>query len=253
MFDTPIHTNERSVDRVLQAGLPVVLAFWQRGSHASVGVQPMLDRVAKTYSGRLLVAKVDVASEPSLARRYGVTRVPTLVVVRDGKQLAQTNGVADEAALGRWLDAVLRGETASAPHGATTPLEGAPAPANARPATSSSSRTQNDGTGPVTLTDGNFDAIIGQNDRAVLVDFWAPWCGPCRAVAPVVEQLASEFAGRAVVGKLNVDENPRVAGRYGIRSIPALFVFRRGEIVERIVGAQPAAVIRQALARHSTS
>ncbi len=84
----------------------------------------------------------------------------------------------------------------------------------------------------------------------MLVDFWAPWCGPCRAVAPTVEQLAKEFAGQAVVAKLNVDENPRTAQRFGISSIPALYIFNRGQVVERLIGMQPPAALRQALTRH---
>ena len=78
----------------------------------------------------------------------------------------------------------------------------------------------------------------------------ARYCGPCRAVAPTVEQLAQEFAGRALVAKLNVDENPRIAQRFGISSIPALYIFKRGRVAERLVGAQPAPALRQALARH---
>ena len=85
----------------------------------------------------------------------------------------------------------------------------------------------------------------------VLVDFWAPWCGPCRMVAPSVEQLAREFDGRAVVGKLNVDENPAVAGRYNIMSIPTLLIFKNGAVVDQIVGAQPLEALRQRLVRHA--
>jgi len=84
----------------------------------------------------------------------------------------------------------------------------------------------------------------------VLVDFWAPWCGPCRMVAPSVEQLAREFAGRAVVGKLNVDDNRMTAGRYNIMSIPSLLILKRGAVVDQIVGVQPMDVLRQRLARH---
>ena len=100
------------------------------------------------------------------------------------------------------------------------------------------------------VTDATFDQVVGGNALPVLVDFWAPWCGPCRAIAPTVERLAQEFAGRAVVAKLNVDENPRAAQLFGISGIPALLVFQGGQVVERLLGAQPAPALRQALVRH---
>jgi thioredoxin 1 len=101
---------------------------------------------------------------------------------------------------------------------------------------------------PQTITDANFDQTINSK-VPVLVDFWAEWCGPCRMVAPSVEQLAQEFAGRAVVGKLNVDHNPATARRYNIMSIPALYIFKEGKVIDQIVGAQPLPVLRQRLAR----
>ncbi|NTU86247.1 MAG: thioredoxin [Chloroflexales bacterium] len=101
------------------------------------------------------------------------------------------------------------------------------------------------------LTDASFDQVVGGSATPVLVDFWAPWCGPCRTVAPAVERLAQEFAGRAVVAKLNVDEHQRAAQRFGISSIPALYIFKGGRVVERLVGAQPESALRQALARHT--
>ncbi|KPL81599.1 thioredoxin [Herpetosiphon geysericola] len=103
---------------------------------------------------------------------------------------------------------------------------------------------------PVILTDANFEQTI-RNGQTVLVDFWAAWCGPCRAIAPSIEALAKEFAGRAVVAKLNVDENPRTAQRFNIQGIPALLVFKAGKVVEQVTGAQPLNALRQVLARHA--
>ena len=92
------------------------------------------------------------------------------------------------------------------------------------------------------ITDANFAEIIN-TDQPVLVDFWATWCGPCRALAPVVEELAHEFAGKAVVGKCNVDDCDDLPMNFGIRSIPTLIFFKNGQVVDRIVGAAPKADI----------
>jgi thioredoxin 1 len=90
----------------------------------------------------------------------------------------------------------------------------------------------------VEITDANFDEII-KTGQPVLVDFWAEWCGPCKMIGPVVEELAGDFEGKAVIGKVNVDDNPGVSARFGIRSIPTLLVFKNGEIVDKQVGAVP--------------
>ena len=98
----------------------------------------------------------------------------------------------------------------------------------------------------IELNDANFDQIIN-SDKPVLVDFWAEWCGPCKMIGPVVEELAGDYEGRAVIGKLNVDENPAVTARFGVRSIPTLLVFKGGQIVDKQVGAVPKSVLSQKL------
>jgi thioredoxin 1 len=89
------------------------------------------------------------------------------------------------------------------------------------------------------FTDANFDQEVLKSDTPVLVDFWAPWCGPCRMVAPIVAEISNEYAGKLKVGKVNTDDNQEVAVRYGIMSIPTLMIFKGGEVADRVVGALP--------------
>lgn len=100
---------------------------------------------------------------------------------------------------------------------------------------------------PLELTDANFSKEVESSSEPVLVDFWAEWCGPCRMVGPVVEELAGEYEGKAKVGKVNVDNNPEVSVKYGIRSIPALLIFKNGEVVDQIIGAVPKTQIKKQL------
>jgi thioredoxin 1 len=97
------------------------------------------------------------------------------------------------------------------------------------------------------VSDSNFDQEVLKSDTPVLVDFWAEWCGPCRIIGPVVEELAGEYDGKAKITKLNVDENPQVSMKYGIRSIPSLLIFKNGEVVDQIVGAVPKNVLKKQL------
>ncbi len=95
---------------------------------------------------------------------------------------------------------------------------------------------------PIELTDSNFRNEVGKN-RAILVDFWAEWCGPCRMVSPIIDELAKDYAGKFTFGRLNVDENPSIAQLFQIRSIPTLLVFKEGKVVDGILGAAPKAQI----------
>ncbi len=100
---------------------------------------------------------------------------------------------------------------------------------------------------PLTISDDNFENEVLKSDQPVLIDFWATWCGPCRAIAPIVEELASEYDGMVKFGKLDVDNNQDTAIKYGVRSIPTLLVFKNGQVKERIVGAVPKTQIVQKL------
>ncbi len=98
----------------------------------------------------------------------------------------------------------------------------------------------------IEVTDANFDQIIN-SDKPVLVDFWAEWCGPCKMIGPIVEELAGDYEGKAVIAKMDVDMNPQVPAKFGIRSIPTLLVFKNGQVVDKQVGAVPKSVLNQKL------
>jgi|GEM_PF-2753 len=271
-IDAPIHSNANNLPRVLGAGLPVLLVFWQKDCSPCDQLAPTLDKLAKSYAGRALIVKVNAAEEPTLLGRYNISSLPSIVFIKGGKELATAVGAAVERDLAAWLDHLTENAAcppvpsgpsipASAPAATYAPSYAAGATARTAgqtygtaggpsgPAQSAGPSTATGQGVPVVLTDASFDQVIRNSDVPVMVDFWAVWCGPCKMVAPVVEQLGREFAGRALMAKLNVDENPAVSSRYGIQSIPTLMIFKKGQVVDRIVGAQPAPVLRQRLAQ----
>lgn len=230
LFDTPIHTGDQSVDRVLNAGLPVVL-FFQNDTSAPA-IDAALQRLARENAGKLLIARVRLSDNPATAARFQIRQAPAVVTLRNGQTQSQAQGVGP-AEVERHVAFLLgRGPR---PEAAPQTPPPAPRAAPARPAA---------GARPQPVTDQTFDREVMQSSVPVLVDFWAVWCGPCRMVEPTVEKLASELAGSLRVAKVNVDENPYLAQRFGVQSIPTMLIMRDGKVVDRWSGALPDHALR---------
>ena len=225
-FDAPIITGDQSIERVLAAGLPVVFVFLDGA--ASPELKETMNRLAREHTGQLLAVEVPARDNPASVRRYQVDRLPAIVTVRGGQVLSKAGGIS-----GTDLDKHV-----------TFLLGRGPRPAQTEPAGAPSAQRTGGDAHPYVVTDATFDQDVLRSPQPVLVDFWAPWCGPCRIVAPVVEKLAQEMAGRLRVAKVNVDENPLSAQRYGVQGIPTMLVVKNGQLADRWVGALPEAALR---------
>lgn len=240
-INSVIHTNQQSIDRVLQAGLPVVLVFWSTSQPVPATWEAMLNEQAAQAAGRLLIAKVNLDEEAPLRQRFQLHQVPAIMLMQAGKAEATLPASTTAAEVADWLQFLT--------HGGKRPQQPQATSQTARAQAATASQTAQ--SQPLTLTAANFDRLI-QGEQPVLVDFWAPWCGPCRMVAPAVEEVARTFQGRAVVGKLNVDEEQQIAQRYQIMGIPALYIFQQGRVVDKLVGVQSAQTLQQHLGRYAS-
>ena len=250
-YDTPLNTNDASFERaVVRASLPAVVVFWSAQETPRQQLNAVLEQVARQYAGQALVVKLDVADGPQARAQYDVDTLPQFLFFRQGKLVARAKGTPSAEALRPWVEYLL--ERGPKPVAQKPPQEQAPAVAVGQTFESAVGVGQtfqsavSDGH-PLAVTDADFERVVLGASVPVLVDFWAGWCMPCRIVAPTVEALAQEFAGRALVAKLDVDANPITAQQYGVQSIPTLIYFRNGQAVERVVGVQSAQVLRQKL------
>jgi thioredoxin len=226
-FDAPIYSNDQSFDRVLNAGLPVMVFFYA-GSTTSA-LEDTLKRLAKADAGNVIFVKLRTDENPVLAQRFSI-RAPTVITFQHRDEAARTENPTSSD---------LEAHAAFAAGRAPKPVSAAP-PRGERPEPKAA---------PFPVTDNSFSREVLNASLPVMVDFWAPWCGPCRMVAPALDKLASEYAGRVRIAKLNVDENPRTAAQYQVQGIPTLLLVKNGRVVDRIVGALPETQLRAQVER----
>jgi thioredoxin 1 len=232
VFDTPLITNDHSIDRVLATGLPIAFVFLE--GEAAPPLAQVMKRLARDNTGNLLVVQVPAKEGQSSARRYQVGQFPAVVTVCEGQMLTKAEAISAPELEKHTAFLLGKGPR--------------PQPAervNGRPAAQTTSTTGDHR--PRAVTDGTFEREILRSSLPVLVDFWAPWCGPCRMVEPILEKLAPEIARQMRVVKINVDENPVTAQRYKVQSIPTMMVIKNGQIADRWAGALPEAALRSRL------
>jgi len=261
-MEEPINVTDAAFERaVLQADRPVVAVFWSRQDARAERLRETLEATASHYAGQVRVARLEADDAPQTRARYDLDTLPQFLFFRDGRVVARVRGSPTEEMLRPWVDFLLgQGPQPDAHPGpqASSLHESQAHPGSqasslhesqAHPGSQASSLHGSQAVHPIIVTDADFDQVVLGASGAVMVDFWATWCYPCQMLAPVVEQLAAEFAGRALVAKLDVDGNPAMAQRYDVRSIPTLIFFKGGQEVDRVRGAQPEEVLRERLER----
>lgn len=229
ILDTPITTNDQNIDKLLSQDLPIMLIF--QNNIIDKPLEDAIKKEAKRRAGEVLIVRLDIADSADTYVKYGEPPVPALVALGVPQGMRGKRSVASDADGIRPSD--VRAHIAHLLDGAEL--------------TESNKKQKSSGT-PIAVSDATFRNEVLKSKVPVLVDFWAEWCGPCHSIAPHVEKIAQEYAGKVKVAKLDVDANQVMSRRYNVSSIPTMIVFEGGQPAARIVGANPVA-LRQAVER----
>lgn len=228
-----IQANDEQLEKALQGNKPVLIWF-SAGQTAGIDLRKALEKAAVDFQRELAVVMVDTNACPMAKTRFDVEKHPVLVGWHNGESIKRRARP--------WASDVV---------GFADVLKTlAPAPANPNGNVSKTEESKKELkviNKPVHVTDATFEQEVLQSELPVLVDFWAAWCGPCRMVAPILDKLAGEFAGKVKIAKVDVDANPGVSGAFQIMSIPTLMFVKQGKIVGQAAGAAPEAALRDAL------
>ena len=223
IFDTPVTTDAQSLRRVLAQKIPVLLLL--HGQKKDAPIDDAMRKLAKKYAGELLVVTVDAMASPDVHVQYGKLTLPALIALTGGN-----HGRSIKSQVASVRPADVRAHAEHLMHDVPLPQ------ASAEPASRNNQ--------PVRVSDKTWREEVLKSKQLVLVDFWADWCGPCKTIAPYIDQLARDYAGKVKVVKLDTDRNPVISRRYDIRSIPTFMLFENGQLRERSSGANPGAIKR---------
>lgn len=222
IFDTPITSDDAGLQKILQQKMPIILYLYNQ---ADANLDAMLNTVAKEYSGKLLVVRLNASQNPQFQARYKNLTLPAVFALKNGGLQSQS----------------VSAKPADVKANADYVLGLGPKPVSAPSANSAAKAPSK----PMPVNDSTFKRDVLESDLPVLVDFWAPWCGPCRTIGPILEKLATKYAGQVKIVKLNVDDNRRTSDQFQTKSIPTLLMFKNGKMVKRLVGAHPQPTIEQ--------
>lgn len=226
-FDVPLTLSNRAdLDKALQIDRPILL-YLSNGDTVRADVKTELEKVARENAGRIQVVKVEADKTPDIAERFEMGKYPLLIGWARGQVVGRRNRPWGTDIQGM-ID-VLQDYAPAAPVAATKPVI---------------EKVDNK---PVKVTDKTFEKEVMNSKVPVLVDFWADWCGPCKQIAPTLEKLAGEFAGKIRIAKVDVDANPGLQQAFHVQSIPTLMFVKNGKIVGQQAGALPEHTLRSAI------